>query len=88
MSRRLDLGSAEPGGRLSVAALTTETARRTEQDLGLLRTRLFTRVVRAKPAGAGFLDIRFASGVEQAKIAAHYRPPGLPPALRVAGPNR
>jgi len=53
-----------------------------------LRTRLFTRVVRAKPAGAGFLANRLGGGVEQAKIAAHYRAPGLPPALRVGGADR
>jgi hypothetical protein len=50
--------------------------------------RLFTRVVRAKPAGAVFFVIRFGSVVEQATIAALYRPPGLPPALRVGGPDR
>jgi hypothetical protein len=54
-----------------------------------LRARLFTRVVRAKPAGAVFsLVIGFGIGVEQAEIAAHCRPPGLPPALRVGGPDR
>jgi hypothetical protein len=63
-------------------------SRHTRSSAGLLRTRLFTRVARAKPAGAGFLVTRFASGVEQAEIAAHYRPPGLPPALRVGGPDR